>query len=73
MGKGRSRAVGCPYENGPAPLRITFSNRRTSQSGGTGRHGQQAFQLDSSLKQYARKDLEFVSLFNDAAFQNILK
>lgn len=32
-----------------------------------------AFAKDSSLKSYAAHDMEFVALFNDSAFQNLLK
>lgn len=32
-----------------------------------------AFAKDSSLKNYAAHDMEFVALFNDSAFQNLLK
>ena len=46
---------------------------RTNQDAAVVSNLKQAFQLDSSLKQYARQDLEFVSLFNDAAFLNLVK
>ena len=46
---------------------------RTNQDAAVVSNLKQAFELDSSLKQYAQKDLEFVSLFNDAAFLNLVK
>lgn len=46
---------------------------RTNQDADVITNLKQAFAKDSSLKQRAAKDLEFVSLFNDANFQHLVK
>lgn len=46
---------------------------RTNQDAAVVSNLKDAFAKDSSLKKRAANDLEFVSLFNDAAFQSIVK
>lgn len=46
---------------------------RTNQNSAVVSNLKDAFAKDSSLKQRAAKDLEFRALFNDAAFQNVVK
>lgn len=46
---------------------------RTNQNAAVVSNLKDAFAKDSSLKQRAAKDLEFRALFNDAAFQNVVK
>ena len=46
---------------------------RTNQESSVVSNLKEAFAKDASLKQRAAKDLEFVSLFNDTAFQNLVK
>lgn len=46
---------------------------RTNQESAVVSNLKEAFAKDSSLKQRAAKDLEFVSLFNDSAFQQLVK
>ena len=46
---------------------------RTNQDKNVIANLKDAFAKDSSLKNYAAHDMEFVALFNDSAFQNLLK
>lgn len=46
---------------------------RTNQDASVVANLKEAFAKDSNLKQRAAKDLEFVALFNDANFQNLVK
>lgn len=46
---------------------------RTNQNAAVLSNLKDAFAKDSSLKERAKKDLEFVSLFNDSSFQNLVR
>jgi len=46
---------------------------RTNQDASVISNLKDAFSKDSSLKKRAKKDLEFVSLFNDSSFKNLVK
>ena len=46
---------------------------RTNQDAAVVSNLKEAFAQDASLKERAKKDLEFVSLFNDASFRSLVK